>query len=132
MPKQLMPIDRYVDLVKHIGIEPAYKQRHRGTGRTKRLVLRTLALLSEGEHMIMRYGYGKDAPQYCMCKDFVRQLRELACNYMQDIDWHFRESSIDCITSGGKFFLLNEGAESRGQQWQKLRDTAIEVKDDME
>ncbi len=134
--KQLMPVDRYVDLVRNAGIEQAYQMRHRGTGRTKRLVLRTLALISEGEHVIMRYGYAehsRDVPPYSYqrAKDFMRQVRELANMYMHDIEWQFRESSMDCITSGGKFVLVNEATDHRGT-WQKLRTEAIEVKEDME
>ena len=56
--QQLKSIDDYIELVKRAGIEEAYKQRFRATGRTIRDVLKLTLMLSEGKLVALRPGAG--------------------------------------------------------------------------
>lgn len=50
---QLVPTERYVQMVRDLGIEEAYKQRFRGTGRTVRDVLTLVMNMSHGNKVVL-------------------------------------------------------------------------------
>ncbi|AGC35597.1 hypothetical protein RHEph02_gp030 [Rhizobium phage RHEph02] len=58
---QTAPIERYIEMVKSFGIEEAYKQRFRGTGRTTREILKLAIMMSEGKKIHVMYGDRKEA-----------------------------------------------------------------------
>lgn len=51
--RQLIDLDNYIEMIKHLGVEEAYKQRYRRTGRTVRDILRLTLALSEGKKIVM-------------------------------------------------------------------------------
>lgn len=137
MTKQMMPVEQYCNLVREIGIEEAYRQRHRCTGRTRRLALRTLADISEGKTVVMYYGINhgrRDNYTYQNAKWFLNELRALIERTMNDLDWHYCQSNIQCRTSGGKIILVNEmrPEEQRGHYLYRSGAEVVYIKEDME
>ncbi|QIG68426.1 hypothetical protein EVB62_024 [Rhizobium phage RHph_TM33] len=68
---QTVPIERYIEMVKTFGIEEAYKQRFRGTGRTVRDVMRIVTLMSEGTSLHI---VADDGHSYSSCIEVLRQV----------------------------------------------------------
>lgn len=50
---QTIPLDRYIEMVKTFGIEEAYNQRFRGTGRTVRDILNLAVRISAGDKIMI-------------------------------------------------------------------------------
>ncbi|AGC35658.1 hypothetical protein RHEph03_gp031 [Rhizobium phage RHEph03] len=68
---QTVDTERYIEMVRAFGIEEAYKQRFRGTGRTTRDVMRITTLLSEGTNLHI---IADDEHTLSACLEVLRQV----------------------------------------------------------
>lgn len=93
---QFINIDMYIEIVKSAGIEAAYAQRFRRTGKTTRAALRAAADVSGGRHLII-----SDSYPHWQQKAFVDRVAKYLC----DVELSHTDDGLEVPCSGGLLML---------------------------
>lgn len=124
---QFVNKELYHQMVDQLGIEEAYKQRFRGTGRTTRDILRLALMMSEGKkvHIAHRNKAGKRLED---CKHVIRQVRTI-CDYLGmhyevlgAITLHFPQSGARITTFNFNSGLAYSASAAEGWELYELHD----------
>lgn len=108
---QTVAVERYIEMVRTMGIEDAYKQRRRGTGRTIRDVLALAQKISAGEHVVIFYS-SEAGQQFSYAQDVLNRVLETLKLLGADYPQWSTVSRITMPVSGGSITLYNKSQDS--------------------
>lgn len=103
---QYLDTEIYIQLVRNIGIEGAYRERFRRTGRTVRDVLELTKALSEGRKiwLIINSNIGWNHKR---SRDIIRQVRDTAESFRMNVTGS--KDIVEYGPSGGFVALILDG-----------------------
>ncbi|QIG73188.1 hypothetical protein [Rhizobium phage RHph_I40] len=109
---QTMSTERYIEMVNAFGIEEAYKQRFRCTGRTFRDIMEIARRVSAGEKLYIRSGKAPLHSDYAV-RDVLRQVNCVFNAYGVDItEW--ASGRLVCKASLGSVCVVSATGDITG------------------
>lgn len=124
MGNQTIETERYIDLVRHLGIEEAYKQRFRHTGRTTRDILRLAHLLSDGQ-VVHIYTDNRPGKQRDFAIAVLQRVMDVGNLLGIPMATHLCRTELSCPVSGGLIRVFQAGANERGMRPEKTMEYVL-------
>lgn len=108
---QTVSVDQYIEMVKSMGIEGAYRQRFRGTGRTVRDILQIATLVSSGEKIVI-IADGRPGNTLEHAREVMHRVKYV----LNDLGMQYRVTSMSVhnMHNDGELRVVSNTANSRG------------------
>jgi hypothetical protein len=119
---QMLDTEQYIELVRMHGIEAAYQQRFRATGRTVREILKLTIMMSEGKQVHIMYGATKGRTggnSQAQAVEVLRNVLRTAESFGMNVE-RSGATAAHFVQSGGRIAICPHGAQGRVPEWEQF------------